>query len=164
MKDFIQIINTSTLEGVPKKSDGSDFIYKPICPPGSAETGQCRVAVVEVPPGKSAFEYHYHETDEEVFYIIRGEGILRTPQGDKSVHAGDCVLLPPGPNGAHAMRNASKTEKLIYIDFDSHNVPDITHYPDSGQVKVQGAFSSAYYDEKSGTPAEPRLKKGVRES
>ena len=134
-----------------------------IIPPQSPEAGQCHVAVVEILPGKQSFSYHYHETDEEVFYIISGQGTLRTPQGEQSVKQGDCILMPPGLENAHSIRNTSMEEKLVYIDFDTHNLPEITHFPDNGTVSVQGVYSSMSYKEGTGTAIQPRLKKGVRE-
>ena len=37
------------------------------------------VRVYELPPGKSAYPYHYHLKNEETFFILRGEGLL--PRG-----------------------------------------------------------------------------------
>ena len=34
-----------------------------------------------VPPGKTAFPYHNHVGNEEMIYIIEGDGILRHRQG-----------------------------------------------------------------------------------
>ena len=76
------------------------------------------VSVYEVPPMKSPYPYHYHHKNEETFYIISGEGILKTPTGERNVTAGDFLFFPTGPEGAHKLTNCSKTEKLVYIDFD----------------------------------------------
>lgn len=97
---------------------------------------QCRVNFVEVEPGSFAYGYHYHETDEEVFYIISGTGIVRTINGDVTVKAGDAITFPAGPEGAHVIRNGSDTEKLVYIDFDTNNLPEIVHLPDTNQVML----------------------------
>ena len=109
---------------------------------------QCRVNFVEVEPGSFAYGYHYHETDEEVFYIISGTGIVRTINGDVTVKAGDAITFPTGPEGAHVIRNGSDTEKLVYIDFDTNNLPEIVHLPDTNQVMAYGKFSNGIYDKK----------------
>ena len=36
-------------------------------------------------PGRYAYGYHYHEVNEEVFYIIRGHAVVRTPEGEKNL-------------------------------------------------------------------------------
>ena len=113
-----------------------------------ADVDQCRVNFVEVEPGSFAYGYHYHETDEEVFYIISGTGIVRTANGDVTVKTGDAITFPAGPEGAHVIRNGSDTEKLVYIDFDTNNLPEIVHLPDTNQVMAYGKFSNGVYDKK----------------
>lgn len=163
MKDHIEAVHLDELSGEKVQTGDKEYIYKPIVAPQSSSASQCHIAVVEILPGKRSFDYHYHETDEEVFYIISGQGMLRTPQGELSVKQGDCILLPPGPKNAHSIRNTSMEEKLVYIDFDTHNLPEITHFPDNGTVSVQGVYSSMSYKEDTGTAIQPRLMKGVRE-
>ena len=102
------------------------------------ENGQCRVSEYELPPGMASYPYHYHMEREEVFYILRGEGILRTPEGERRVTAGDYLFFPAGEAGAHKLTNASDTEPLAYIDFDSHHEMDVAVYPDSGNIGVWG--------------------------
>jgi uncharacterized cupin superfamily protein len=126
--------------------DGNEFTVKPIV--AQADVNQCRVNFVEVEPGSFAYGYHYHETDEEVFYIISGTGIVRTINGDVTVKAGDAITFPAGPEGAHVIRNGSDTEKLVYIDFDTNNLPEIVHFPDTNQVMAYGKFSNGIYDKK----------------
>lgn len=101
------------------------------------QAGQCVVSVYEIPPGKSAYPYHYHMKDEEVFFVTSGEGTLRTPDGERTVRAGDMLFFPAGEGGAHKLTNTSG-EPLIYIDFDTANDLDAAFYPDSGKVGVWG--------------------------
>ena len=163
MKDHIEVLHLAELSGEKVQSGEKDYIYKPIVAPQSSSAGQSHIAVVEIMPGKHSFSYHYHETDEEAFYIISGQGAIRTPNIEYLVKQGDCILLPPGPQNAHSIRNTSESEKLVYIDFDTHNLPEITHFPDDGTVEVLGAFTSLEFKEEEGRAVQPRLKKGIRE-
>ena len=43
------------------------------------EARNTSVSVYEIPPKKAAYPYHFHRNNEETFYIISGEGVLRTP-------------------------------------------------------------------------------------
>lgn len=122
----------------------TEFKLKPVV--AMDEAKQCTVHVVEVEPNGKAFAYHYHEMNEEVFYIISGQGILRTPNGEVAVQAGDIITFPAGPTGAHAIRNVSSTEKLVYLDFDTANPAEIVHFPDTNKVMVVGPFSNGMYD------------------
>jgi len=113
-----------------------EYIEREIVPERAG--GQCRVSEYELPPGKASYPYHYHMEREEVFYILRGAGILRTPAGEQTVTAGDYLFFPAGEAGAHKLTNASATEPLVYIDFDSHHDVDVAVYPDSGNIGVWG--------------------------
>ncbi len=121
------------------------FVVKPVIGLDSAK--QCAIHFVEVEPKNFAFGYHYHEMNEEAFYIISGSGIVRTRGGDVKVNAGDVITFPTGPEGSHCIRNASDTEKLVYIDFDTINIPDLVHLPDIKKVMYTGPYSKGMFDE-----------------
>ena len=109
------------------------------------ETKNSVVSVYEIPPKKAAYPYHYHQKNEETFYIISGEGVLRTPDGDRRVSAGEFLFFPTGPEGAHKLTNASECENLVYIDFDAVHDVDITVYPDSDKIGVWGMGVNKIY-------------------
>jgi uncharacterized cupin superfamily protein len=146
MKELV-VKNINTIEGEKlNRGIGNEFTVKQVIP--KAETTKCRVNFVEVEPGNQAFSYHYHEMNEEVFYIISGTGIVRTSKGEITLNAGDVITFPTGIEGAHVIRNGSDTEKLVYLDFDAINIPEIVHMPDTKKVMVIGANSTNVYDEK----------------
>jgi uncharacterized cupin superfamily protein len=113
-----------------------EYYKRRLMPYGSAE--QCNVSVYEIPPGKSAYPYHYHLRNEEVFYIISGTGILKTPGEERVVSCGELIYFPANENGAHKLTNASETETLVYIDFDTRNEIDVCFYPDSEKIGIWG--------------------------
>ena len=107
---------------------------------------QSLVRVYEIPPGKSAYPYHYHLKNEETFFILKGEGLLKTPEGEKEVRAGDFLFFPADETGAHKLTNTSATEKLVYLDFDVIHDMDVTLYPDSGKIAVWGKDTNKVFD------------------
>jgi mannose-6-phosphate isomerase-like protein (cupin superfamily) len=46
---------------------------------------------------------HSHEEAHETAYILEGSATLTLPEGDKSLHAGDGVTVPP--RTVHSLRN-----------------------------------------------------------
>lgn len=145
MKEF-QIKNLADLKA--EKTDqgvGNVFSVKSITDPTVME--KCAAAFVEVEPGNSAYSYHYHETVEEIFYIVSGEGIVRTVKGDVPVKAGDAVCFPTGEGGSHVIRNSSETEKLVYIDFGTRGECEIAHLIDAKKILVIGKSGMGVYDE-----------------
>lgn len=142
----LSVKNYNSIEGQTMGEGGNQFTVKPVIPQN--EVRKCNVNFVELAPGNYAYGYHYHEANEEVFYIISGIGIVRTPQGEITVKAGDAITFPAGPDGAHVIRNGSETEKLVYIDFGAVTVPEIVHLPDFGKIMVIGQTGMGIYDEK----------------
>ena len=105
---------------------------------------RCVVALYEIPPGKSAYPYHYHAQNEECFYVLGGSGTLRTPRGERPVQAGEFLFFPAGPIGAHKLTNTGDVD-LAYLDFDTSHEIDVTFYPDSGKLGVWGKNINQLY-------------------
>ena len=123
--------------------EGYEYLRRRFLPFGEAKN--TLVSVYEIPPGKSAYPYHFHHNNEETFYILNGEGVLRTPDGDRKVTAGELLFFPTGPAGAHKLTNCSDTENLVYIDFDVVHDVDIAVYPDSNKIGVWGMGINQIY-------------------
>jgi uncharacterized cupin superfamily protein len=99
-----------------------------------------------VPPGKAAFPYHTHAGNEEMIYVIGGEGILRFGSEELSVSAGTVVACPPGSDYAHQLINTGAAD-LHYLVVSTMEYPDLSEYPDSNKV---GAYGTAAVGPKVG--------------
>lgn len=141
-----KIVHTKAAE-VPYKhkdeQEGYEYYKRELIPKGSAR--QCAASLYEIPPGKSAYPYHYHAQNEESFYIISGQGILKTPSGESKVTPGDFLFFPADEEGAHKLTNTSETELLIYLDYDTYNDIDVAFYPDSGKIGIWGKNINQLY-------------------
>jgi len=92
-----------------------------------------------VPPGKAAFPYHTHSGNEEMIYIIDGEGILRFGKDEILVNAETVVACPAGGEYPHQLINTGAGE-LRYLVVSTMDFPDLCEYPDSNKV---GAYATA---------------------
>lgn len=92
-------------------------------------------SVFKLPPNKKAFPYHFHYSNEEMIYVMSGEGSLKTPDGLKAIKAGDFIGLPINEDNAHQVINTSDAE-LVYLCISTMVAPDVMEYPDSGKVGV----------------------------
>lgn len=139
-------IKIARIEDLPAQHEGRhksyEFIRRQFVRRGEGES--TLVGIYEIPPGKSAYPYHYHLKDEETFFILQGEGTLRTPQGERSIHAGDLLFFPAGNEGAHQLINTG-SDALVYIDFDVIHDLDVAIYPDSGKIGVWGKDVNRVY-------------------
>ena len=95
----------------------------------------CRLTVV--PPGKRAFPFHAHHTNEELFLILAGEGVLRFGKERYPVRAGDVAVCPAGgAETAHQFINTSNNADLRYLSISTMLEPDVAEYPDSNKFGV----------------------------
>ena len=94
-----------------------------------------------LPPGKSAFPRHSHRVNEEMFFILEGEGELRVGDARYKVKQGDVIACPPGgPETAHQITNTAATGELKFLAVSTKFSPEIGEYPDSGKIGVFGEF------------------------
>ena len=63
-----------------------------------------------VPPGKRAYPAHNHRVNEELFFILEGEGEVRIGNERFPIKKGDAICCPPGgPEVAHQIINTGTT-------------------------------------------------------
>ncbi len=92
--------------------------------------------LTEVAPGRRAFPFHNHHTNEEFFFVITGNGVLRFGDQDLPVRSGDMIACPPGgPEVAHQLINTGDLE-LRYLALSTTIDTDVFQYPDSGKFGV----------------------------
>ena len=123
-------------------AEGYEFFRRDLL---AVHEAQSLVRVYELPPGKSAYPYHYHLKNEETFFILKGEGLLRSAEGERTVKAGDLLFFPAGEEGVHKLTNTSETELLVYLDFDVVHDLDVTVYPDSSKIGIWGKDTNKIY-------------------
>ncbi len=89
--------------------------------------------VTAVPPGKRAFPKHNHHVNEELFFILEGEGTLRFGEAEHPVKTGDFICCPAGGTDvAHQIVNTGAAE-LRFIALGTAIETDVFQYPDSGK-------------------------------
>jgi uncharacterized cupin superfamily protein len=96
------------------------------------------LSVYELSPGHKTWPYHFELNEEEWVLVVSGEVTVRTPEGDVVLRAGETMCFPPGPAGAHALRNESDAVSRFAMPSSVAQLGDSTVYPDSNKVKVSG--------------------------
>lgn len=86
-------------------------------------------------PGKYSYPYHFHRNAEEIFVILAGKAMLRTPKGLQEVREGDTIFFETGPEGAHQLYNHTEIP-CKYLDIRTNMGLDICEYPDSGKINI----------------------------
>ena len=91
--------------------------------------------VYELDPGESVCPYHYEFGVEEWLIVLSGTPVLRDPDGEHDLVAGDVVCFPEGPEGAHKVGNRSDAVARVMI-VSTKGEPVSVVYPDSGKIGV----------------------------
>lgn len=102
---------------------------------GAVLTG---LSVYELPPGQKAWAYHYELNREEWLIVVSGSVVVRTPDGDRPLNAGDVVCFPPGEAGAHQVRNDSDAPARFAMPSSWAGDGYVAVRPDSNTALIVG--------------------------
>jgi uncharacterized cupin superfamily protein len=92
-------------------------------------------------PGKAAFPFHNHRVNEELFFVVEGQGEVRIGAERHPIRAGDVIACPPGgPETAHQIANTSSSAELRILAVSTRLSPEIAEYPDSGKFGVLAEY------------------------
>ena len=92
------------------------------------------VNVTAVQRGKSAYPFHSHRANDELFLILVGRGELRLGSARHAVKEGDLIGCPAGDaSTAHQLVNTGDSE-LRYLAVSTQIDPEVCEYPDSGKI------------------------------
>jgi uncharacterized cupin superfamily protein len=90
----------------------------------------------EVPPGKTAFPFHYHCAIEEGVFVLEGTATLRIGAREVAVRAGDWITHLAGPDHGHQLLNTGDAP-LRYLCISNRARADVVGYPDSGKIAAR---------------------------
>ena len=115
--------------------DGHRFFGRSLTKDAGAKlTG---VSVYEVPPGEGHWPYHFEIPEEEWLLVIDGTLVLRTPEGERTLHTGDVACFVAGASGAHGvLRNDSGAPVRFAMPSTQAMYGGACIYPDSGKIGV----------------------------
>ena len=128
------IINLDQLDATREMRHGEKF--DAMLAPVGALLGARKLGynVTTVAPGKRAFPFHNHHVNEELFFVLEGEGTLRYGAEAFPVRKGDFVCCAAG-GPAHQLINTSAAP-LRFLAISTMIEADVWQYPDSGKFGV----------------------------
>jgi uncharacterized cupin superfamily protein len=120
-------------EGVPDRPSGFEISRVRVGElVGASALG---LSVYDLPPGQSAFPYHFELGREEWLLVLTGRPTLRDPDGEYQLEPGDLVVFPEGEEGAHKVTNNGDEVARIAMISNTEE-PSVAFYPDSGKLGV----------------------------
>jgi len=87
-------------------------------------------------PKKYSCPYHYHDTEEELFYVIDGEATLRQNESYRKIKKGDLIWFGLGEEYSHQFYNHTD-EDFKFIAISNLDKADAAYFPDSGKVYIR---------------------------
>jgi uncharacterized cupin superfamily protein len=82
----------------------------------AAGLDQFGVNLLRLPPGQWSSQRHWHTVEDEFVWIVEGEVVLVTDDGEVVLGPGDCAGFPAGqPNGHHLQNRSSKDALLLEV-------------------------------------------------
>lgn len=85
---------------------------RPLVDRTTSSITRCSVAEELLPPG-AAVTRHFHETTEEVYYVLEGDGEMTVGDETSPVGPGDAIYIPVG--SVHTLRNVGPTPMRIVL-------------------------------------------------
>lgn len=93
---------------------------------------QFGVNLLRLPPGSWSSQRHWHSAEDEFTYVLEGEVVLVTDEGEEVLRAGDCAGFRAGDPDGHHLQNRSDRDAVL-LDIGSRlPATDAVEYPDIG--------------------------------
>lgn len=87
------------------------------------------VNLTRLPPGEWSSARHWHKLEDEFVYVLEGELILVTDEGETIMKAGDCAGFPKAAANGHHLLNRSEKD-AVYLEVGSRRAGEEAFYPD----------------------------------
>jgi uncharacterized cupin superfamily protein len=105
-----------------------------------------------LPPGAWSSQRHWHSHEDEFVYVLEGEVVLVTDEGECILAVGECAGFKGGSRNGHCIQNRSHLDARLLvvgsrIDADHGEYSDIDMKFHAGRYSGKAAFTR-----KDGTP------------
>jgi uncharacterized cupin superfamily protein len=131
------------------------------CLGDAAGLTQFGVNLLRLPPGCWSSQRHWHSGEDEFLFVVEGEVVLVTDQGEEFLQAGDSAGFKAAVANGHHLQNRSNRDVVVLEIGSRQPHTDEVFYPDIDLVALKGR---AGYAHKSGelyvgaTPRNPASK------
>lgn len=116
---------------------------------------QFGVNEVTLPSGAWSSQRHWHSHEDEFIYVLKGELILVTDEGETTLCPGDCAAFPAGVKNGHHLQNRSRSD-AVFLAIGTRDDRDHGEYSDIDMKFTVGRYGKAdskdTFTHKDGTP------------
>ena len=108
------------------------------------------VNLTTLPPGKESAMRHWHTREDELVFVVEGEVVLVTDEGEQVLRAGQCAGFPAGSKNGHQLVNKSAAPAR-YLEISNRDPEDGAEYPDDDLVFRWGPDRKPVFIRKDGS-------------
>lgn len=90
---------------------------------------QFGVNLLRLPPGQWSSQRHWHTAEDEFVYVLEGEVVLVTDDGEEILGPGDCAGFKAGVPDGHCLQNRSGKEAVLLEVGSRRPAEDGAEYP-----------------------------------
>jgi len=87
------------------------------------------VVLTRIVPGGQSSHRHAHSKQDEFVWVLEGETVLHTNDGEQVLSAGMCAGFPAGSGDAHCFLNRTDKDVLLLVAGDRSEGEEVS-YPD----------------------------------
>lgn len=87
------------------------------------------VTLLRLPGGAWSTQRHWHLRSDEFVYVLAGEVVLTTDDGEETLCAGDAAGFKAGEPNGHHLQNRTNADALL-LEIGNHLENDTAYYPD----------------------------------
>ena len=111
---------------------------------------QFGVNLTTLKPGAWSSQRHWHETEDELIYMLEGELVLCEDNGETVLKPGDAAGWKANSRIGHCLINRSARD-AVFLEIGTRSAQERAEYPDI-DMRVERDASGARYLHKSGEP------------
>ena len=109
------------------------------------------VNLTTIKPGAQSALRHWHSAQDEFIYMVEGELVLVTDEGEQQLKPGMCAGFPAGKSSGHHLINRARRD-AVYLEVGDRTRNDAVTYPDNNIVALATSDGSRKFTKKDGTP------------
>src|SRR5262245_54270157 len=95
---------------------------------------QFGVNLMRLPPGAWSSQRHWHAEEDEFVWVLEGEVVLVTNEGDQTLRSGECAGFPAGVANGHCLQNRSDRDAVVLEVGSRHPSVEVCDYSDIDMV------------------------------
>jgi uncharacterized cupin superfamily protein len=116
----------------------------------AARLTQFGINLLRLPAGAWSSQRHWHTRSDEFVYVLGGEVLLVTDEGEEVLRAGDAAGFKAGDPNGHCLQNQSNSDALV-LEIGTRVADDAARYSDIDMMAPAGG-KPARYTHRDGTP------------